>query len=183
MIPKTFTFVDTETTGYSATDGRVIEIALIRVEEGEVIDEFKSLVNPREPISRFIQNYTGIDSEELEYAPDFYQLSDRIESILADSVFVAHNVNFDRAFLKAEFQRVDRPFNNPYFCTVRLSRKLYPQMGKHNLSRLIEYFNFECESRHRAYDDAHVLLQFINHAKFELGEDLVNEAILSCLQN
>lgn len=183
MLPNIFAFVDTETTGYNSSKDRIIEIAIIRVENGEIVDEFKTLLNPKQHVSRFIENYTGIDTGELEYAPDFYEVADRIDSILTDAVFVAHNVNFDLSFIRSEFKRVDKNFNNPYFCTVRLSRKLYPHIGKHNLSRIIEYFNFECESRHRAYDDAYVLWQLINRAKHELGEDAVNEAIVSCIEN
>lgn len=183
MLPNTFAFVDTETTGYHPGKDRIIEIAIIRVDNGKIIDEFKSLLNPQTHVSPFIQSYTGINPEELEFAPTFYDVSDHVENMLKDAVFVAHNVGFDLSHIRAEFRRIGRKFNNPYFCTVKLSRKLYPQMGKHNLSRLIEYFNFECENRHRAYDDAFVLHQFINRAKEDYGEEAVNNTILSCIQN
>ena len=183
MLPNTYAFVDTETTGYHPGKDRIIEIAIIRVENGKIVDEFKSLINPNAYVSPFIQNYTNISPDELEFAPEFYEIADRVEEILRDAVFVAHNVNFDLSHIRAEFRRIDRQFSNPYFCTVRLSRILYPKMGKHNLSRVIEYFGFDCENRHRAYDDAYVLHQFVNHAKKDLGEDAVNDAILKCIEN
>jgi len=161
MLNKNFTIVDVETTGGSAAFSRVIEIGIIRVERGEVVGRFKSLINPQKELPEFITEITGINSQMLKKAPAFEEIAEDIFPLFEDSVFVAHNSNFDYQFLKAEFKRAGLAFNMDTLCTVRLSRVLYPDYKRHNLTALIERFNFKCKHRHRAYDDAKVLWDFL----------------------
>ena len=99
MWPASLSFVDVETTGTSFSRDRVIEIGILRVENGQLVSQFSSLIDPQTYISPFITEITGITSLELEKAPTFYSLKNRIFSLLEGSVLVAHNARFDYGFL------------------------------------------------------------------------------------
>lgn len=163
FLEKNFTIVDVETTGGSPFFNRVIEVGLLRVEKGEVVEEFQTLMNPEMPIPEFISEMTGITDEQVSLAPPFAELADEILVKFEDAIFVAHNSQFDYGFLKEEFRRLGYEFKLPQLCTVRLSRALFPEYKHHNLTALIERYEFECENRHRAFDDAKVLWDFLQH--------------------
>jgi len=177
MIPARMTFIDVETTGMSPQHDRVIEVGILRVEDGEVVAQYNKLLNPETFIHPSIQSLTGISPLELERAPTFEQEKDEIYELLQDSVFVAHNVRFDYAFLKGEFSRFQMPFTAKQLCTARLSRALFPSERKHGLSALIERFGFTCTHRHRAFDDAHVLWQFFQKIHADIKPELLTEAV------
>lgn len=161
MHDQTFTIVDVETTGGSPFFSRVIEVGVLRVEHGEVVRTFETLVNPGVPIPEFITTMTGIADSDVADAPTFNDIKDTLIELFEGSIFVAHNVNFDYSFLQEEFRRVNYGFNADKLCTVRLSRTLYPEYKRHNLSEIISRFNFICQRRHRALDDAKVLWDFL----------------------
>ncbi len=157
--------VDVETTGSSAAYDRVIEIGITRVEHGEAVATYGSLIDPGCPIPPVIQGLTGIGDQDVAGAPTFSQVAPDIAALLDGCIFVAHNVRFDYGFIRQEFQRLDRAFTAPCLCTVRLSRLLYPRERHHSLSRLIERFQLPCARRHRASDDAGVVWAFLQHAE------------------
>lgn len=171
VLPDKLCFVDVETTGGSLNYDRVIEIGIVRVEDHQVVKTFQSLINPNKYLPPEIELLTGITAADLDGAPSFYQLKSEIKDILKDCVFVAHNVRFDYSFLKNEFKRFDIEFNPKQICTVKLSRKLYPDMPRHNLDALIERFNLECPNRHRAFDDAQAIWQFYQVATNQFGKE------------
>ena len=160
---KNFTIVDVETTGGSPFFNRIIEIGLLRVEKGEVIEQYQTLLNPEIPIPEFISKMTGISDSAVAKAPTFSELAEDILQKFENSIFVAHNSIFDYGFLKEEFRRLGYGFNLPQLCTVKLSRALYKEHKRHNLTSIIERFDFECKNRHRAFDDAKVLWDFLQH--------------------
>lgn len=160
MLPAKLAFVDIETTGMRAIYDRIIEIGILRVEGSEVTKTFHSLIDPQTHIPSEITFMTGITGRDLENAPTFRQIKEDILEILDGCVFVAHNVRFDYGFIKNEFRRLELSYKAKHFCTVRLSRMLYPQYKHHNLDSLIERFGFSCEKRHRAFDDAKILFSF-----------------------
>ena len=172
-----FTIVDLETTGGSPFFNRVIEIGLLRVEKGEVVEEYQTLVNPEMPLPEFITKITGITDEDLVDAPKFEDIADEVLSKFEGNIFVAHNSQFDYGFLKEEFRRLGYGFNLPQLCTVRLSRALYKDFKHHNLSAIIERYEFECENRHRAFDDAKVLWDFLKHAHANVDLELLNKTM------
>ena len=101
-----YAFVDVETTGTSAAYGNIIEIGIIRVEDGVITDEYQTLIRPNRPLPTIITSITGIMDQDLENAPSFETVSSRIQELLEDAVFVAHNAPFDYAFVKTEFRRL-----------------------------------------------------------------------------
>ena len=175
--------VDVETTGQSAAYCRVIEVALIRVEGGEVVDHFESLVNPGRFISPFIEGITGITNALVEDAPSFSRIARRLYTILDGAVFVAHNARFDYSFVKSEFAACGIPYSARCLCTVKLSRKLFPEHRHHDLSSLIERHNLSCRSRHRAMGDALAVLAFLSTVSSEAEEEKLSKAVRDILKS
>ena len=130
--------VDTETTGTSPLYGRVIEVAVLRVEKGKVVRTFHSLVNPERAVQPVIESITGITAAQLETAPLFSEIARELLDILDGALFVAHNVKFDYAFLRNEFRRTHRSFTARCLDTVSLSKRLYPEFLHHDLSKAAE---------------------------------------------
>ncbi len=179
---KNFTIVDVETTGGSPFFNRVIEIGLLRVEKGEVVEEYQTLVNPEMPLPEYITKITGLTDEDLVDAPVFAQVADEVLVKFEDTIFVAHNSQFDFGFLQEEFRRLGYGFSMPQLCTVRLSRMLYPEFKRHNLTEIIERYKFECANRHRAFDDAKVLWDFLQHAQVNIDADELQKALRRTLR-
>jgi DNA polymerase-3 subunit epsilon len=160
LSSRAFAIVDVETTGTGLND-RVIEIGILRIENGVCVETFKTFLDPEQPISSWITRLTGITDSDVESAPSFLDVADRVARLLRGAIFVAHNAAFDYAFIRQEFARIDRFFEARCLCTVKLSRLLSPRAKRHNLSAVIRRHKLSCESRHRAFDDAHALWQFI----------------------
>lgn len=182
IFEEPLVFVDIETNGLNHIRGRVIEVAVIRVEGGEIVREFRQLINPGSPLPQFITNLTGIASRDLAGAPVFLEIANELHEILDGAVFVAHNVRFDYSFLKQEFKRVGKEFRPQQICTVKLSRALYPQHRTHKLQDLIARHGLQVAERHRAYDDAHALWQFVQLVQRESDPDLLYQAIAKQLK-
>jgi DNA polymerase-3 subunit epsilon len=178
----TYAIVDTETTGMSARAGQIIEIGILRVEKGEVVRTFKSLVNPGRLLSHTIVGITGITDEELAQAPVFEDIADEVEELLDGAILVAHNARFDYSFIKAEFDRLERPYRTKTLCTVKLSRLMFPQQHYHNLDALMEAHGLACGARHRAFEDAEVLWQFFQAVEKSHGEEFLTNGINRALK-
>lgn len=160
-LPDKLAIVDVETTGLSPVHERIIEIAILRVENGKIIREMETLVNPEISLPPEIVRLTGINPEDLIAAPRFFDIKDEIREILDGTVFLAHNAHFDYGFIKNEFARYGEAFHSKRLDTVRLFRSLYPQAGRFNLDRMIEFFNLTVKERHRAGADTRVLYDFL----------------------
>ena len=157
--------MDLETTGGHAGRDRVIEAGLVLLEDGAVVEEYSTLVNPGTRIPYAIQQFTGITDAMVAVAPPFAQVAGDIESRLAGRLFVAHNARFDYGFLRSEFRRIERRFRAPVLCTVRLSRALTPGERGHNLDAVMARHGIACDARHRALGDARVLAEFLRIAR------------------
>jgi len=160
-VPTIYTVVDTETTGLRAVTGRIIDIGIIRIEDGIVTKRFSSLVHPGFPLSSITEEITGITDADLIDAPRFEDIALEVQELFKDSVFVAHNAPFDYSFVKAEFARLGITFTASTLCTVKLSRSLYPTQRKHDLDTVMNTHGLVCDTRHRAYPDAQVVEQFL----------------------
>lgn len=177
IIDTPLVFVDIETNGLNHVRGRIIEVAAIRVERGKVVKSFRSLLDPETELPQFITRLTGITIDELRKAPTFDQIADELKEIMEGALFVAHNVRFDYSFLKQEFGRVGMTFLPKQLCTVKLSRALYPHERSHKLEALIQRHSFIYSKRHRAYDDASVLWQFIQYVRKHFPPEQIEAAI------
>ena len=160
-----FVVFDLETTGAKTPPCRVTEIGAYRVKNGEIVEEFHTLVNPETPIPFFISMLTGITDEMVKDAPKFSEVADKFLRFIGDSVLVAHNAGFDMRFLNHEVGRLfeDYRLGNPSMCTVQLSRKLLPDVENHKLKTLAEHYNVALVNHHRANEDAYATARiFIN---------------------
>ena len=174
--------VDIETTGASTVYGRIIEIAIIRVEGGKVKRTFQSLVNPDRFIPTSVEQLTGICNEDVANAPSFGDISREVFRLLDGAIFVAHNARFDYGFIKNEYRRLGKTFNARCLCTVKLSRRLFPQYRNHNLSSIIDRFGIECSNRHRAMGDAEATHEFLRIIERQEDPDHLEEVVNKLLK-
>lgn len=146
-----YTIIDVETTGKT---NRITEISIFKYDGKTIIDEFTSLVNPNCYIPDHITALTGIDNSLVTNAPEFSDIAQEIIEITKDSIFVAHNVNFDYNVIRNEFKLLNIDFNRRKLCTVRLSRQLLPGHRSYSLGKLCKDLNINLIDRHRARGDA-----------------------------
>lgn len=177
MFEAPAVFVDIETNGGNGERGRITEIAVIRVEGGEVVDEFTSLVNPGSPIPYWITTLTGITNADLEGAPYFEDIAADLQRIMEGAIFVAHNVRFDFSFVKRQMEASGYTFRPKLFCTVRMSRAMYPEHKGHSLEKIIQRHGIEVNNRHRAYDDALATFKYAQLAIAEKGIEAFQQSM------
>lgn len=178
----TFTVVDVETTGLSARNERIIEIALVRVENLKIVEKFSSLINPQRPIPSFISILTGITNSDVKNAPMFHQVFPKISEQLEDSVLCGHNLQFDLSFLRNEVQILGDDFNPSHtLCTLKLARKLFPNLKSRSLGPLAYHLNIKAKNSHRALGDAEttakVLIKLIKQLKDKENIQTIDELL------
>jgi DNA polymerase-3 subunit epsilon len=176
VLDQHLVFLDLETTGTTATHDRVTEIGLVAVDGGRPVGEWSTLVNPGVSIPPMIQALTGITNEMVKLAPTFAEVSRELLRRIDGKLLVAHNARFDYGFLRNEFQRAGIRYSSRVLCTVRLSRKLFPQHARHNLDALMARHGIGCDARHRALGDARVLWQLVQGWQRELDAATVSAA-------
>ncbi|MFL2531003.1 MAG: exonuclease domain-containing protein [Porticoccaceae bacterium] len=159
-FPDKMVILDCETTGGRAKYHRIIEIGLLVIEDGRLIETWQSFINPETIVPNFIQKLTGIKPNMLNNAPKFSEIADKLHELLENRTLVAHNASFDYSFLKSEFSRIGLNYNAKPLCSVKLSRNLYPQFKRHGLSEIIKRFDLNINNRHRALDDAEMVYGF-----------------------
>ena len=183
MFEYPVVFVDIETTGGSYRNSRVLEVAAIRYENGEVTAEFSTLINPETYIPSSITTLTGINEGDVVDAPIFADIADQLAEVMSGAVFIAHNVRFDYSFLKNEFAMIGMEFTPKLLCTVRLSRFLYKFEQGHSLAKLIARYDIPFLNRHRALDDARAILYFSQMAFEKNGAEEFNAAVAHQLKS
>lgn len=148
-----YAIVDIETTGSFAEANGITEIAIHIFDGNEVTERYETLVNPLQPIPPFIQNMTGISDAMVSKAPPFSEIAEKVFSLLKGQVFVAHNVQFDYSFVKAQLRAHGFELNSPKLCTVRLSRQILPGLPSYSLGKLCHSIGIKLSNRHRAGGD------------------------------
>ena len=175
-----FAFVDIETTGSRPDRDRITEIGILTLENGEC-SSWGRLLNPGVPIPLNIQTLTGITPEMVANQVSFAELAQELYLELKDKIFVAHNARFDYSFLKAAFKAVGIDFSPKVICTVKLSRRLFPNQARHNLDTLIQVHGLKIANRHRALDDAELLYQFWSVCESLFGKERLFEEVSALL--
>lgn len=177
-----FCVIDFETTGTSPKNSRAIEIGLVKIENLKIVDSYHSLINPETLIPPFITELTGISDEDVWNAPTFEGLISNISEFIKDSVLVGHNLHFDFAFLKSEFERTETllpKFNQ--VCTLKLSRKLYPELKSKSLGSMVKYLRIRHKDVHRALGDASatakIFLKILEKLSDEYNYEFTSELI------
>ena len=150
--------VDTETTGLSVKNGgRVIEIGAVAVENGQIVAELTTLINTGTAISYGAFRVHGISGDMLMGKPNPAEVWPWFLEFAGESLLVAHNAPFDRAFVRHELKLLGMPSANPWRCTLQLSRRKLPRLFNHRLETVYRCLFGglpEDVKRHRALDDA-----------------------------
>lgn len=157
-----YAIIDIETTGGNHRIEKITEIAIYIYDGEKIIDEFSTLINPEKQIPSFISQLTGITNEMVEKAPKFYEVAKEIILKTENTIFVAHNVNFDYSFVKAEFQQLGYNYVRNTLDTVKLSRKLIPGLKSYSLGKLCDDLGISITERHRAAGDAFATVKLFN---------------------
>ena len=147
-----FSIIDVETTGYPKN--KITDISIYTTDGKSIIREFHSLVNPLITISRNITRLTGISNETVKDAPMFFEIAKEVLENTRESIFVAHNVNFDFNVIKNEYKELGYSFKRKKLCTVKLSRKIIPGHKSYSLGKLCADLKIPIHGRHRAKGDA-----------------------------
>ncbi|HVL89357.1 MAG TPA: DEDD exonuclease domain-containing protein [Actinomycetota bacterium] len=169
LIETTFCIVDLETTGGAPGSSMITEIGAVKVRGGEVLGEFRTLVNPGCEIPPMITVLTGITNAMVIGAPNIEEALPAFLEFCGDAVVVAHNAAFDTRFLNYEAERLGYGrMENPVVCTVRLARRLVrDEVPNLRLETLAHALRARTPT-HRALDDARATTDVL-HALLELG--------------
>lgn len=147
---ESYVIVDIETTGLDPVSNEIIEIAAIKVENGEIKDILNTLAKPNQEIGPEIERLTGINNDMVSDHPPFTEAAPKFLSFIENHILVAHNTAFDIAFLR---HHLGRKFENQIVCTLKASRFLLPNLKNHKLHTVAEYFGINAQNRHRALGD------------------------------
>jgi DNA polymerase III epsilon subunit family exonuclease len=177
-ITHRFSLIDIETTGGFKKGQKIIEIAILNIDEGEITDEFTTLINPEIRIPYFITTLTGITNEDVEHAPKFYEVAKKIVEMTKDRIFVAHNVFFDFNFIKHEFSELGFSFSSDKLCTVELARKYLPGHKSYSLGELSKDLSITNSGRHRAMGDAKATFELFKMIQKKMNSqvELISDA-------
>lgn len=175
-FPDTYCVIDVETTGRSPQWDHIIEVAALKISDGQEAGRFSSLIQPPSMpggafVDDFIAALTGITDEMLESAPFAPDVLAEFASFVGDTPVVGHYVGFDINFLYDSFDRyLDRPFFNDYIDTLRVARKLHPEMSHHRLADLVDHFGVTHNEVHRAMGDVEATAECFARLKDEVLE-------------
>ncbi|MDV6377700.1 ATP-dependent DNA helicase DinG [Sporosarcina sp. GW1-11] len=163
MSTSKYAVVDLETTGHSPSKGdRIIQIAIVFIENNQIIDTYMSYVHPERPIPSFIHQLTSIGDEDVADAPPFEAIAEEVADLLAGCIFVAHNTDFDVSFLQKELARCGvSPWRGKKVDTVELAKIVYPSLPSYRLQDIAESLDIALHQAHRADDDAEATAQFL----------------------
>ena len=164
-LSGSYVVFDLETTGFSPTLNRIIEIGAVKIVEGQVVDTFSEFVNPEVRIPYNIEKLTGINDRMVMDAPTIDSVLPTFLEFCEGSVMVAHNADFDMSFIIANAKKLNLPHTYTALDTVALARVLMPQLGNFKLNTVAKRLNISLENHHRAVDDAtatgEIFLKFI----------------------
>ena len=161
-IDTTYCVLDLETTGFSFRTEKITEVGIMKVKDGEVIDEFSCFVNPEKPIPQRVVEVTNITDDMVKDAETIDKVMPKILEFVGDSVLVAHNADFDIGFLKYNAQNLGLKLENTYLDTLRLAKDLFPNYKKYKLGKIAENLGIKVEVAHRALDDVDTTVKVLN---------------------
>ena len=137
-IDTTYCVLDLETTGFSPLTEKITEVGIMKVKDGEVIDEFSCFVNPEKPIPQRVVEVTNITDDMVKDAETIDKVFPKVLEFLGDSVIVAHNAGFDVGFLKHNAKVLGYDFDYTYIDTLSLAKDLFPNFKKYKLGKIAD---------------------------------------------
>ena len=163
-----YTVLDIETTSLDTFSGEIVEISAIKVRDRKEIDSFSKLIKTKNEIGYFTTRLTGITNEMVEkQGKELVVVLQEFKNFLDNDIIVGHNVNFDINFIYDNMEEnLNEYLSNDFVDTLRISRKVLPNLRHHKLDDLIRYFNLTRRNEHRALNDCILTNQvYINLAK------------------
>nr|WP_243108480.1 PolC-type DNA polymerase III [Maliibacterium massiliense] len=151
---RPFVIFDIETTGLSARNNKIIEIGAVRMERGEIKEEFSTMVDPQVSIPQNIVELTGITDAMVKGAPTIEEVLPKFNAFAQGAALVAHNASFDVGFIRTHGHPMGLTFENPVVDTLSLARQLYPELRSHKLNLVAKHLDITLANHHRAVDDA-----------------------------
>ncbi|MFA9558046.1 PolC-type DNA polymerase III [Evansella sp. AB-rgal1] len=174
LLDETYVVFDVETTGLSAVYNTIIELAAVKVQNGEIIDRFERFANPHEKLSPLIIDLTGITDDMVANAPEVADVLKDFYEWTGHATLVAHNASFDMGFINAGYKKIGyQKASNPVIDTLELGRLLYPEFRNYRLNTLCKKFSIELVSHHRAIYDA----EATGHLLWKMLKDAVEKGI------
>ena len=170
----TYCVLDLETTGISITTEKITEVGIMKVKNGEVIDEFEIFVNPEKPIPQRVVEVTNITDEMVKDAETIDKVFPKILEFVGDSIIVAHNASFDVGFLKYNAKLLGYEFNNTYIDTLPLAKDLFPDLKKYKLGKIADSLGIEVDVAHRALADVDTTVKVFNVMLKKLKDKGIN---------
>jgi len=161
-LDATYCVLDLETTGLSFRTEKITEVGIMKVKNGEVIDEFSCFVNPEKPIPQKVVEVTNITDDMVKDAETIDKVFPKILEFVGDSILVAHNADFDIGFLKYNASQLGYELNNTYLDTLRLAKSLFPDFKKYKLGFIADKLGIVVEVAHRALDDVDTTVKVFN---------------------
>lgn len=154
LAANDFTAIDLETTGLSPEYDDIIEIGAVKYRGGVPVGHFEQFVNPGYSLPEYIVQLTGITDEMLAGAPALSAVLPEFLSFVGDDLIVGHNVSFDVNFIYDNCERFSLPaFSNDFLCTMRLSRRMFPEWNNHKLKTMVKELCPSAAPAHRALAD------------------------------
>lgn len=153
-LSDTYVVFDIETTGFSSSKNRIIEIGAVKIQDGVTIDRYSTFVNPDVPIPFEIEKLTGINDNMVLPYPRIREILPQFLEFCSDAVLVAHNASFDVSFIAYNASQLGLEFNPTVMDTVALARLLLPNLNRYKLDTVAKALNISLENHHRAVDDA-----------------------------
>ena len=161
-IDTTYCVLDLETTGFSFRTEKITEIGVMKIKNGEVLEEFSCFVNPEKSIPQQVVEVTNITDEMVKDAQTIDKVMPNLLEFLGDSVLVAHNADFDIGFLKYNASQLGLSLKNTYIDTLRLAKDLFPDYKKYKLGIIADNLGIKVEVAHRALDDVDTTVKVFN---------------------
>jgi DNA polymerase-3 subunit epsilon len=154
-----YNILDFETTGFSADFDRVIEVGVVKIQAGKIVDTFQEFINPGVRIPSAITSLTGITNSMVRDSEDNTKVMPRLKTFVKEELIIAHNASFDARFYRAELTRLGISCENEFLCSLLLARRIYQNLDSHKLGNLCQYLGFINKSSHRALGDAEATAQ------------------------
>lgn len=168
-----FAVLDFETTGLSPGRDRIIEVAAVVVQGGEVVGTFCELMDPGCRIPAFITSLTGISTAMVRGKPPPQQVMPALRAFLGDHVCVAHNASFDQRFFTHEMELAGEAHERAFLCSMKLARRLVQDAPNHKLGTLVRHLGLQAPEgmrAHRALADVLMTCELWKHLAGRLGE-------------
>ena len=156
-----FAVIDIECTGGTFGSERIIDVAICGLENGEVVDQLVSLVNPEKGIDPYVTKLTGITNKMVRTAPKFYELAKRVVKITENCTFVAHNISFDYRVFQQEFESMGFDYHRATLDTIPYCERIFPDWENYGLKTVSKELGLVNSSRHRAEGDARLTLELL----------------------